>query len=76
MPGRRLQGEAAAAAAAGASPGTWDWETASGFMVSWVRKLGLGEKAGVRREERAGAGAGGLAVREARSAVCARLELK
>uniref|UniRef100_A0A8D1ERZ8 Palmitoyltransferase n=1 Tax=Sus scrofa TaxID=9823 RepID=A0A8D1ERZ8_PIG len=31
VPGRRLQGEAAAAAA-GASPGTWDWETASGFM--------------------------------------------
>lgn len=56
VPGRGLQGEATAAAA-GAPPGAWDWGTASGFTVSWEGELGLSEKAGVRPEARAGAGA-------------------
>ena len=41
-----------------------------------MRNLGLGEKAGVRREARAGAGAGGLVVGETCGAVCSELKLK
>lgn len=75
VPGRGLQREATAAVA-GASFGAWDWGTASEFTVSWAGELGLVGKAGVRREARAGAGAVGLVVGEARDAVCSELEWK
>ena len=60
----------------GAPPGAWDWGTASGFTVSGEGELGLSEKGWGEARGVGRGGSLGLAVGEARVAVCWELELK